>query len=258
MAEATLEFRSWEAGYRYERRANAPREGGETMKVVIALGLVLIASVALAGPPVSGTYKSVSLSGGTFLDGRFSESYAGGAQGAEGNVVHVASYDEDTGFLGTEWYISCPTLLGTPEIISDTRVNGTGFVTYRTTYSGGMIWLADIGPWGDEDYTGAIDYYTHETQFLYVAGTPQGYTTNATVDGTIDGYCECFEIIANAASGGSGVLPTGYPAYLDGDCVPDLDLAGEYGPAYEITITLHECPSGTSPAEWGSIKALYK
>ena len=61
------------------------------MKLVIAVLLVLVASVAMAAAPVPGTYKSESLTGGTFLDGRYSESHAGGAQGAEGNVMHVMS-----------------------------------------------------------------------------------------------------------------------------------------------------------------------
>ncbi|MFC1800032.1 hypothetical protein ACFL2Z_03870 [Candidatus Eisenbacteria bacterium] len=229
------------------------------MKIVIALGLVLLASVAIASAPVPGTYKSESLTGGTFLDGRFSESYAGGAQGAEGNVMHVMSWDGASGALGTEWIIACPALDGTPVLISDTRDEyGTGMVVYQTFYTGGSLFLAASGPWGDEDYYGVFDYYSHETTFIFVMGTPYGYDTNATMSGSFDDYCLCFNIIANGSSVGAGTLAPGYPPYLDGDCMEGVVSAGEYGDAYDVTITIYECASGTEPTNWGSIKALYR
>jgi hypothetical protein len=229
------------------------------MKLVIAVLLVLVASAAMAAAPVPGTYKSESLAGGTFLDGHYSESYAGGAQGAEGNVMHVESYNPPSGPYGTEWYISCPVLTGTPVLISDNRdEDGTGQVVYQTWYTGGTLFLAGSGPWGDEDYYGSFNYYSHETTFIYFMGTPYGYDTNATISGTFDDYCMCFDIIANGSLIGEGYTGGGYPAYLDGDCNVQDMLTGEYGDAYEITISIYNCASGTEPAAWGSIKALYR
>lgn len=229
------------------------------MRMVIAVLLVLIASVAMAGAPVPGTYKSASLAGGTFLDGRYSESYAGGAQGAEGNVMHVMSWDQASGALGAEWYISCPVMTGTPVLISDNRDgSGTGQVVYQTWYTGGTLFLAGSGPWGDQDYYGSFEYYSHETTFIFFMGTPYGYDTNATVSGTFDDFCMCFDIIANGSLIGEGALASGYPPYLDGSCNEGTVSTGEYGNAYEITISIYSCASGTEPAAWGSIKALYR
>jgi hypothetical protein len=232
------------------------RRGGEVMKLGIALALVLVATAAIAGPPIEDVYRSQSLFG-TFLDGRFSESYAGGAQGAEGNVVHVMSWDGSA--LGTEWVISCPVLTGTPVLLDDDRdANGTGFVTYQTFYTGGTLWLSSTGPWGDEDYTGGIDYYSHVTTFFYFNNVFQTYTTEASVSGTFDGYCLCFDILANGQWHGTGALASGYPPYLDGDCLGGTVTVGDYGEADDITLSIYECASSTEPTDWGGIKALYR
>jgi hypothetical protein len=68
----------------------------------------------------------------------------------------------------------------------------------------------------------------------------------------------CFDLIANGALVGEGSLGSGYPPYLDGSCVSGTVSAGEYGDAYEITLSIYDCASGTEPTNWGSIKALYR
>lgn len=223
---------------------------------VLALSLALAAGAVQAGAPVQGNYQSLS---GDMLVGRFSESWAGGGQGAVGNAVHAMSWDGTA--LGTEWYVACPVLGSIPTLLSDSRdITGTGFVSYRSDYLGGHFWLSGAGAWagGDASYTGGLDYYTHITEFLFVYGVPISYVTDVQFGGKFDGYCLCLTVIANAASGSSGPQPSGYPPYLQSDCTAGPDLTGEYGGVMDIIMSIFPCESGTENSTWGGIKALYR
>ena len=229
------------------------------MKLVtalLALSLALAAGAVQAGAPVQGNYQSLL---GQMQVGRFSESWAGGGQGQVGNAVHAMSWNGAA--LGAEWYVACPVLGSTPVLQSDSRdATGTGFVQYRSDYLGGHVWLSGAGAWagGDAAYTGDCDYYIHFTEFLFVYWVPISYVTDVQFGGKFDGYCLCFTVIANAASGSSGAQPTGYPPYLQSDCAVNTGLTGEYGDVMDIILSIFPCESGTENSTWGGIKALYK
>jgi hypothetical protein len=224
--------------------------------VLLALLLALAAGAVQAGPPVQGNYQSLQ---GDMLSGRFSESWAGGGQGQIGNTVHAMSWNGTA--LGTEWYVACPVLGSTPTLVSDSRdITGTGFVSYRSDYVGGRFWLSGVGAWagGDAFYAGALDYYIHVTEFLFVYGVPISYVTDVQFGGKFDGYCLCLTVIANAASGSSGAQPSGYPPYLQSDCSVNTGLTGEYGDVMDITMSIYPCASGVENSTWGGVKALFK
>lgn len=223
------------------------------MKIVIAstvLILILAWSLA-AGPPIPGDYNPIG--------GRYTESYAGGGQGQMGNVVHAMSWDGSA--LGTRWYIACPVLAQPPELLYDSLdATGTGYVGYRTDYTGGYFWLAGTGPWGNGDasYTGTLDYYYHITDFLFVGGSFITYTTNAYFGGTFDDYCLCITGIANGAYVGSGAQPADYPPFLEGNCSENPGLTGEWGSVRDVLLSIYDCSSGNELTTWGSIKSLYR
>jgi len=224
--------------------------------VLAAVVLLLVATLAQAGAPTDGVYKSLN---GQMLLGRFSESWAGGAQGQIGNTVHSMSWNGTA--LGTQWTISCPMLSQVPVMVSDSRdASGTGMVEYESQYSGGVFWLSRTGGWGDgtEDYTGVLDYYRHHTTFLFVNWVPISYTANADFNGHFDGYCKCISVTANGASVGKGAQPANYPPFLQSDCMVNTALQGEWGTVKDLIMTIYECPSGNDASTWGTIKALYR
>ena len=108
-------------------------------KFAIMFSLLLAAVPVLAGPPQSGVYLSTDM-GGSMLPGRFSESFVDpGSHGQVGNTIHALSYDMSG--LGTQWKLTCASIVFPPSVVADTRVSGTGEVTYRTEYIG-MVRLA--------------------------------------------------------------------------------------------------------------------
>jgi len=227
----------------------------------IAVVLGFIALPAVAAPPVAGTYYSYDLPGGTFNAGRFSESWVdGGAHGQMGNTVNAESWNGTV--LGTEWRLWCPSIQTPPALVSDTRVNGTGDVTYRTVYTGGHFFLGAVGPWGDEDYTGDLNFFVITTTYMYVNGELLGIRSNVTSYGQIAGYTDCMEYeINNAAFFGTtdmGPKPSDYPAFLDENCSEGVWARGGWGSATQIAIRIRgQCNVGVEPSTWGQIKALY-
>lgn len=227
------------------------------MKMASALAaVVLLAAVCVqAGAPADGIYKSTL---GQMLAGRFSESWAGGGQGQIGNAVHAMSWNGSA--LGTEWEISCPVLSAVPTLVYDSRdASGTGMVEYLSHYMGGGFWLSRTGLWGDgtQDYTGVLDYYTHNTTFLYLNWVPISYTANANFGGHFTGFCKCITGTANGCSVGQGNLAGGYPPFLTSNCVPITTIQGEWGTVQSVILSIFECASGNDPSTWGAIKTLY-
>jgi hypothetical protein len=229
------------------------------MKLVIALvtlTMVLVAVPVLAGPPLDGDYSSLT---GDMDAGRFSESWFGGAQGQMGNVVHAQSWDGAT--LGLEWSVYCPVLAAPPVLVNDgvDPVTGNGMREYETMYAGGFFWLTGGGPWGNGDaaYTGTLDYYTHNTTFIFYNWVPVAYTTNANFAGQFDGYCKCILVVANGASVGNGDQPADYPVFLDDTCANWVGT-GEWGQVADITMSILDCASGNEATSWGSIKTMYR
>jgi hypothetical protein len=149
-----------------------------------------------------------------------------------------------------------------PALVSDTRdANGTGEVTWRTTYQGGHYWLGAVGPWGDENYSGDVDVFIVTATYMYVFGNVLGIRGNVTMTGHFDGYSECFVFsINNTAVFGEGSgLPAGYPPFMDSGCNVGTISTGAWGSvtqmAFEIT---PPCLVGTEPSTWGQIKSLYE
>lgn len=229
--------------------------------VILAAAIAMAAAAALAGVPVQGTYYSYDMPGGTFNTGRFSESWVDpGEHGQFGNTINAQSWNGSV--LGAEWKLWCPSIQTAPVLVSDTRVNGTGEVTWRTVYSGGHFFLGAAGPWGDEDYGGDLVNFVVVTTYQYDLGVLLGVRSNVTSMGLIDGYTDCMEYtINNAAFFGTtnmGPLPAGYPAFLDEYCGEGLWVRGGWGSATQIAIRIRgDCNVGTETSTWGEIKSLF-
>lgn len=230
--------------------------------VCVMVVLALCAVPALAGAPVQGTYYSFDYPGGTFSPGHFSESWAGpGTHGQMGNTVDAQSWDGAV--LGAEWRLWCTSIQTPPVLVSDTRdVNGTGEVTWQTTYAGGQFFLGAVGPWGDEDYYGDLDFFKVTTTYKYVYGTLLGIRSNVVSFGQIAGYTDCMEYtINNAAFFGEGYdyqKPAGFPHFLDEYCNTGVWTRGGWGSVTEIALRIRgDCGVDTDPSTWGKIKSLY-
>lgn len=226
------------------------------------LAIVLLAVPVLAGAPIEGVYFSKDFPGGSYWPGHFSESWVGpGTHGQTGNTINAQSWDGTT--LGAEWKLWCPSIALPPSLVSDTRDgNGTGEVTWRTTYQGGYYWLGAVGPWGDEDYTGVVDAFVVTTTYMYVFDDVLGIRSNVTMSGHFDDYSPCLVFsINNCAFFGDtdgGALPSGFPPFLDQGCNAGPTRGG-WGSITEMALEITgECMVGVEPSTWGQIKSLYE
>ncbi len=240
--------------------------------VILILALVSAALPAAAAPlpPMNGLYTSVS-QGGTLLDGRFSESWVGGQEGAIGNTLNVASWDGSG--LGSEWRVWCASMAAAPVLVSDTRgISGTGEVTYRSRYAGGRFWLAKDGPWSVDnlaDFTGDLQSVEVTSTHQFVSGQRIGVRSNVTLSGVFDLLAPnwapaCMDyLIANTSVLGttaSAAVPGGYPGLLDPASCPggSGDLPdGAWGSVTQITLLVTGCAVPTKTATWGSLKSRY-
>jgi len=210
-------------------------------------------------------YKSTDL-GGQMLVGRFSESWVDpGSHGQVGNTIDAESFDPTFG-LGSQWKLYCASIALPPTVIGDTRVNGTGEVSYRTQYAGGIFWISKNGPWGDGtvDYTGTIDNFIVTATYMYVNDQVLGIRANVTTRGSFDNYSGCFEYtIDNTAFYGdtdtSGPLPVGFPGFMDSGCQTGTRTRGGWGSVTEIALrVLGNCTVPTQDSTWGAVKSLYQ
>jgi len=220
--------------------------------------VLLLVGTAAAGPPAAGTYLSTDM-GGSVLTGYFSESWVAGP-GNIGNTVNSASWDGAT--LGTQWKLWCPAIDVGPVLVSDTRDgNGTGEVTYRTTYAGGFFWMSKTGPWGDNtvDYPGTVSSFIATATYQYVLGQLLGIRSNITTFGQFDGYGDCMEYtINNAAFLGEGTVPDYCPPYMDSSCaLTGLSLGG-WGHAHDLAIRILGCEVPVNQSTWTGAKTLYR
>jgi hypothetical protein len=231
--------------------------------VLLMVGFSAVA--VLAGQPTVGVYYSFDLPNGTFNTGTFSESWVDpGRDGQLGNTVNAQSWDGV--LLGAEWKLWCPSIQMPPVLVSDTRdANGSGEVTWRTTYSGGHFWFSGLGPWGDgsQDYFGDLDFFNVTTTYHYVEHQILGIRSNVTSSGQFDGFTDCMEYaINNAAFFGNtddhGPMPAGFPEFLDENCNEGTWVRGGWGSVTEITILIRgDCDVAAEPSSWGRIKSLY-
>ncbi len=241
--------------------------------VFVALILAVTAVPALADPlpPVNGIYNSPDqVPGGQVLAGRFSEYWAGGAEGALTNTIDAQSWDGAQ--LGTQWKVWCPAIAAAPVMVSDTRVAGTGDVVYNTIYSGGRFWLSPNGPWSAdnlEDFSGNIQSFTVVSTHQYLAGTRIGVRSNITLVGLFDQEyaswdprCMDYSIENGSIQGSSpAVKPLDYPDFLDPAQCPNILTQpgpGAWGTVTQITLVITGCAVPTETATWGSLKSRYE
>jgi len=223
--------------------------------VLVLIG-ILIAAPALATPPAIGVYSPDN--------GRFSESWKNGQEGAKDNTINAASYP------ATQWYLTCMVASAKAvEIDRDMDVNGTGWVKYETQYGGGVMWLSAGGPWGDgsEDYTCTVSPVgmTVTVTHSFVLGTWLGAVSDITVGGVFDNYDNCFTYtLSNAAIEGFGAtVATDYPDYQDENCATGTSVFGAWGSVDDITLAIYsptdvECTIPVNETSWGQIKSMYK
>jgi hypothetical protein len=220
------------------------------MRSLLLLLLVsLLATPALAGAPITGTYYP--------YDGRFTESWNGG-EGQVGNTLNAASWLAPT--LGGQWMLHCPSISVPPTLILDTVDEfGNGERKWYTIYGGGSLWLSGVGPWGDEDYTGTNLTTRVTSTHLFIGGNRVSAVSDVTVNGEWVGYPGCFVYtLANAAIMGVGT-PTGdYPPYIDASCT--VGGTGAFGDVDDITLAIYaqpDCPIAVQETTWGHVKSLY-
>lgn len=225
-------------------------------RLFLTMILVLVPTLALAGPPAAGTYQSQDI-GGLMLNGRFSESFMGGGPGQVGNTINAESFDGAN--LGTQWTLGCVSIASPPTMISDSRDgSGTGSVIYITQYDGGTFSLDANGPWGDgsESYTGIVLTFENTSTHQYVLGNLVGVTSNVTVYGMFDGYAECMQfVLSNSATLGTSPdpKPAGYPDWLDDSCGVG-PMIGAWGTVPTITLVIEGCSVDNDTSSFGALK----
>jgi hypothetical protein len=168
----------------------------------------------------------------------------------------------------------CPSIAVPPVLIADTRdINGTGEVSYRTQYSGGVFWFSRLGPWSADnllDFTGTVQSFIVTTTYQYVFGQLLGIRSNVTTIGLFDRLDpswgdRCMDFtINNAAFYGTtdqGPLPPGFPGFLDPvNCPLDIPALqrGGWGDVTHIAVRITGCVVPLQPTTWGEVKAMFR
>jgi hypothetical protein len=237
------------------------------MKTVFAIMLVVILAtplVAVADPPINGTYTSTDL-GGQMLFGRYSESWsAPNGRLQIGNTTNKLSWDGAT--LGTQWWMYCSDIAFAPLLISDTVVNGNGFREWLVTYSNGILILDGNGPWGngtEPSYTATLDSYQEIKTFQYANNEIVQCISNVSIQAQIIGYndlCVAFSIFNQEELGNTDadLLPPDYPSFLEPNTCAPTRTMGEWGEVDEITLIVTGCTVANEETTWGKVKALYQ
>jgi hypothetical protein len=220
------------------------------------LCLHLLVAAPSAATPIAGVYNSTDL-GGALLTGRASTSRACvNTCGGIGDVFNVASWDGAT--LGTQWTVVCG-IESTPYTVNDGRVNGTGPVTYTSTFNGGAFNF-NPGPWGSGSGTLNTTLVITTVQYVNINGvsTPVASRANVQTSGTFDEGCTLTFAIANGIGVGETpmVKPATYPAFIDTDCQPTR-IYGTWGDVGQITMSI-DCATPTHRSTWGAIKNFYR
>ena len=225
---------------------------------------MLVAGIALAGPPIDGAYDSTDLGGSVYL-GRYTEGWDGGGGALQnGTTLNAESWDGAT--LGAQWRYYCGTEFGNAVMLTNTvNTNGNGNRTYQKQFVGGYIWLSGAGPWanGDADYPGVIDtYYEFET-ITYSDWVPIAAVTNVQASAHFDNYpelCMAFYIgngsrVATTDLGDP--IPASYPGLLDESCGATR-TDGAFWDFFTITLSITDCIVDTEEATWSRVKAMYR
>ena len=224
-------------------------------RMLVVVGAILIAGPAVWAAPINGLYYSPDL-GNDFLNGRWSESFAGGARGAVGNVIHGASWDGNS-LLATQWEMT-GLALQSVSLIADDVVGGNGVRTYRTIYTGGTLTLADVGPWWNGSDTPATEYqvdvttYRHITDQVIVNNQMVSFTTSVYLQGTFPDFPgSSVEFVAAAAvpvGTGTGI-PGDYPSFSGAD-------NGDWGVVQNIRMSIVPEPATLGLLALGTLALL--
>jgi hypothetical protein len=228
--------------------------------------LAAISSVALAGAPLAGIYRTTDL-GGAVSTGHYTEGWSGGG-GAMLAGTTLTAESWNGAVLGTEWRYSCATEAAPAVITSDNvDVYGDGNRTYKKTFVGGTIWLSGTGPWagGDASYPGVIDSYIEYETIQYYGGVPVAAITNVQANAHFDAYpatCMTF-YVSNGTKVGSTddamTRPASYPAFLEaGTCAPTAPY-GAWWDMSSMTLTVSRgCATPAQTTTWGTLKTRYR
>jgi hypothetical protein len=237
------------------------------MKTVLYVVLVLALTspiVAIAQPPVDGTYTSIDL-GGQMMLGRYSESWSAPDSRLQmGNTANKQSWDGSS--LGAQWQLTC-TRIGNPGILITDTVdgNGNGFQEWLVIYLGGTLVLDGAGPWGGGDPTYSADLHTYQEikTYQYVNHEIVQTISNVSIQAKFVGYSEtCVAIsILNQEEHGTTdteMLPPNYPGFLDPPQCDPTRTMGSWGEVDEITLIVTGCTVPVDETTWGNIKSIYK
>ncbi|MFO7610446.1 MAG: hypothetical protein R6X35_14870 [Candidatus Krumholzibacteriia bacterium] len=232
-------------------------------QAIATLAVILLATAALAQPPVDGAYDSTDLGGPAYV-GRYTEAWDGSGGALDpGTVLNAASWDGMT--LGSQWRYSCGVETGPAMLLSDfVNAQGNGNRTYMKVFNGGTIWLSGSGPWagGDADYPGIITNYAEYETITYQNWVPIAAVTNVQATAQFDAYpemCMAFYIgngtrVATTDLG--EMIPANYPDLLDTNC----GTGRTDGAAWDftsVTLTVGGCAIPVQDMSWGNVKALY-
>jgi hypothetical protein len=232
---------------------------------MVFLLTVLVATPALAGPPLSGTYKSTDL-GGTILTGRYSESWAAPNGRLQlGNTTNKFSWN---GAAGTQWVMSCAEISAAPLVLFDgVDANGNGQRIWQVQYSGGSLVLYAGGPWdnGDASYPATYASYVEVKTQTLVNHVVVGEVATVQLQASFDNYpydCLALQIASSAEDGNTdldGPLPANYPNFLEPGTCSATRTNGSWGDYTGITLDVFgSCTIAVEETTWGAIKAQYQ
>jgi hypothetical protein len=199
--------------------------------------LLCLSAGSLMAAPVTGLYLSTEL-GGTVIDGRWSEGWAGGQEGAIGSTIGAESWNGAA--LGTMWELSGAAIDSSPTLVSSVLEYGMTVQKWYTTYSGGSLKLKDTGSWwnaGDPgtEYDLTITSFSNDTTKYFSGSTFVSSTSLVHFVATFDAYpgSSVDFVIAVAVPTGMGTtVPADYPAF--GINAP----AGAWGVAQKIRMEI--------------------
>ena len=230
-----------------------------TMTVV----LMLLVSVATAGPPLSNTYKSSDI-GGVIDPARSSTSWLPSEMVVD-NVTHIRSVDLATVGAATftgMWSVDCVVIAGV-NLVIDLTFFGSGQIIWQLDYAGGTMTLDGAAAWGNGDasYTVILDSFTEIRTQSFVSGVMTGANSNFSGSGTFLGYpSDCLNLgQANDVWIGDGAgKPADYPAFLDALC-GTTPTNGRWGIVTGVTIDITSgCAIPIENTTWGGVKSIYR
>lgn len=234
------------------------------MRLILCVVCIsLVSSIAMAGPPLDGIYKSETI-GGPVFEAVGTESWTtpnGWVQ--PGNVVTMGSFKGNV--IGSQWHISCPMITASFLLSNDVDGSGNGNKTYAEMFTGGMFWLSGVGPWGNGDasYQAAIDNYSETIVISYENWVVVGCNmTFSSINGHFEGYPDaCFSLMIGdkvcRGNTDTGNKQGFYPDFLDPGCNPTRQY-GHWDDVEDLTLTITGCAIPTAPTTWGGIKALHR